>query len=423
MNINKNNFFWYIFTLTTCFVIIYFLFFSGKIYQYKFVHNKLSGNVILKSFKDYKQLQEGFDLYKKLYSEEIIKLSEIEDHAKQIFSNIIRFAQTNKNYKYEYKNFKKLNEEEFKHLEKIINNVSLEGAYFLTPEHIDKVTINLFLSKKNQKTIFLDYYKYVIDNEVDKYFQNVKSVKTIYTESTYAAHVSEINMIRDLHYSFLSYVKNIIYENEKNINININTEEYFSNNDIDELLNYLECPYYYLGTVKVSCPTLTDEIVKKLSNFYLKLNSINIFDIAISENDTKLDNLVREVRKKLNNKSKRYVKKNSLFEELISRWIVLENYNLEKFFQIIQRGFSEKYIEKIQQASLLRDSFNLLDSNFDYRFINSKNYNLDEIKKTIFSNIDEVEFRRNYLELIPYLSFALIFSLISHIVYRSFSDK
>ena len=46
MNINK-KIFWYILTLTTSFVIIYFLFFSGKIYQYKFVHNKLSGNIIL----------------------------------------------------------------------------------------------------------------------------------------------------------------------------------------------------------------------------------------------------------------------------------------------------------------------------------------------------------------------------------------
>ena len=47
----------------------------------------------------------------------------------------------------------------------------------------------------------------------------------------------------------------------------------------------------------------------------------------------------------------------------------------------------------------------------------------DGAKKKIFSNLNEVEFKRNYLELIPYLSFALIFSLISHIVYRSFSDK
>ena len=39
------------------------------------------------------------------------------------------------------------------------------------PEHIDKVTINLFLSKKNHKVIFLDYYKYIINTEVDKYFR------------------------------------------------------------------------------------------------------------------------------------------------------------------------------------------------------------------------------------------------------------
>ena len=115
--------------------------------------------------------------------------------------------------------------------------------------------------------------------------------------------------------------------------------------------------------------------------------------------------------------------KNSLFEELITRWIVYENYNFKNYYKIIQNGFSKVFIEKIMHASQLRGKFNLLDNNFDFKFINSKNYNLDNIKKKIFSNLNEVEFKRNYLELIPYLSFALIFSLISHIVYRSFSDK
>ena len=422
MNINKKNFFWYILTLTTSFVIIYFLFFSGKIYQYKFVHNKLSGNIILESFKDYKQFKEGMDHYEKLYSSEILKLDEFEYHAKQIYSNIIRFAQTNKNYKYEYKNFKKLNEEEFQKLEKIINNVSLEGAYFLMPEHIDKVTINLFLSKKNHKVIFLDYYKYIINTEVDKYFQNLKSLGTeVPTELSYANHISEINMIRDLHWRFLDFVRTIIYDNNKNININ--TQEYFSKNDIDELVNYLKCPFYSVGEIKVSCPIITDEIIEKLFNIYLKLNSINVFDISVSDKDTEFDNLIKEAKKKLTFKSETYVKKNSLFEELITRWIVYENYNFKNYYKIIQHGFSKVFIEKIMHASQLRGKFNLLDNNFDFKFINSKNYNLDNIKKKIFSNLNEVEFKRNYLELIPYLSFALIFSLISHIVYRSFSDK
>ena len=46
-------------------------------------------------------------------------------------------------------------------------------------------------------------------------------------------------MIRDLHWRFLDFVRTIIYDNNKNININ--TQEYFSKNDIDELVNYLKC--------------------------------------------------------------------------------------------------------------------------------------------------------------------------------------
>lgn len=428
MNINKKNFFWYVLTSTAFLVIIYFLFFSGKIYQYKFVHNKITGNEIIKSFNDYKILKEGMDLYRKLYSKEIIKLDHFDYHAKRIFSNIIRFTQTNKNYKYEYKNFKELSPKEFKTLEKIINNVSLEGAYFLNPEHIDKVTVNLFLSKKNHKVIFLDYYKYIINNEVDKYFQNLASIQeNIGIETNYVNHVSEINMIREFHYDFLFYVRSIIYGEKTNTNANkfysFNKNEELFYLDIDEILNYLECPYYHLGTKKVSCSTLTDEIVKKITNFYLNLNSINVLDIRTFDNDTKFDNFVMEAKERLNFDSKSFIKKNSLFEELFTRWIIRENYNLEPFFFMIQKGFSEDYIKKIKHASLLRDRFNLLDNNFDYAFINSKNYDLDQIKEDIFSNLDEVEFNRNYLELLPYLSFALIFSIVSHIVYRSFSDK
>ena len=181
-------------------------------------------------------------------------------------------------------------------------------------------------------------------------------------------------------------------------------------------------PFYSVGEIKVSCPIITEEIIKKLFNIYLKLNSINVFDISVSDKDTEFDNLIKEA-KKLTFKSETYVKKNSLFEELITRWIVYENYNFKNYYKIIQHGFSKVFIEKIMHASQLRGKFNLLDNNFDFKFINSKNYNLDNIKKKIFSNLNEVEFKRNYLELIPYLSFALIFSLISHIVYRSFSDK
>ena len=100
-----------------------------------------------------------------------------------------------------------------------------------------------------------------------------------------------------------------------------------------------------------------------------------------------------------------------------------ENYNFKNYYKIIQNGFSKVFIEKIMHASQLRGKFNLLDKDYDYRFLNKKNYDLGLIKEKIFLNLNEVNFKRNYIEIIPYLSFALIFSLVSHIVYRSFSDK
>ena len=131
---------------------------------------------------------------------------------------------------------------------------------------------------------------------MDKYFQNLKSLNIeIPRELSYANHISEINMIRDLHWRFLDFIKTIIYDDKKNININ--TEEYFSKNDLDELLNYLKCPFYSVGEIKVSCPIITDEIIEKLFNIYLKLNFINVFDISVSDNDTEFDNLIIEAKK------------------------------------------------------------------------------------------------------------------------------
>ena len=157
MQIFKNNFFWYVFGLTTFIVSIYFFIFSDRLNHHKFVHDKLSGDILLKTYYDYENLEKIIDLHEVFTTHEIFKKEEFQYHVDNIFAKIVRFTQTNKNYKYDYRDYKKLNKKEFKELEKILNNISLEGAYFLSPKHLDKVTVNLFTSKSIQKEKFFDY--------------------------------------------------------------------------------------------------------------------------------------------------------------------------------------------------------------------------------------------------------------------------
>lgn len=417
MNINKKNFFWYIFPITIFFAMVYFFIFSEKIYYYKYVQEKINGGTILKSFKDYDNLKTKLDLFKKIYPGNIIKLNVYDDFAKGVFANIIRFTQTNKNYKYQYRDFKKLNINDFKNLEKVINNISLEGAYYLSPEHIDKVTINLFVSDEKQKKIFLDYYKYIIDQEVDKFFRYSKATNGVSFEISLQNYLSELNLVRGLHYDFLNFTMKLIYNEDAKKNESI--KKMISEHNIVKIKESFKCSFYQLGEAKYDCATLTDEEINSLSEFYLKLDLINISDLRLSNNGTKLDILNYE------NKDKSYQVsensndiKNSLFEELIFKWIESKNYNYSKFYlTFIEKGFSKKYIKQIRDISSLNNLFNETSS---YLFVNKDNYNLDKIKESIFLNLKEVEFKTNYNGIISYLVFAFIFSLVAHIVYRSF---
>ena len=246
MQIVKNNFFWYLFCFTTIIVSIYFFTFSDRINHHKFVQDKLSGDILLETYYDYKNLKKNIDLFEKFFPSDILKKNEFQHHVDNIFSKVVRFTQTNKNYKYEYKDYKKLNKKEFKELEKILNNISLEGAYFLSPKHLDKVTVNLFTSKSTQKEKFLNYYKFIIDREVEKYVGTEKSMKIFGIEQNYTNLIAEINLIRELNYEFLYYIYDEIRWSpsiKKVPFLNFNIPE------IEIILDYLQCSFYESGSI------------------------------------------------------------------------------------------------------------------------------------------------------------------------------
>ena len=108
MQIFKNNFFWYVFSLTTFIVSIYFFTFSGRLNHHKFVQDRLSGDILLKTYYDYENLKQSLDLYENFFKGNLLDKDRYQNNIDNIFAKIVRFTQTNKNYKYEYRDYKKL---------------------------------------------------------------------------------------------------------------------------------------------------------------------------------------------------------------------------------------------------------------------------------------------------------------------------
>tara|TARA_B110000483_G_scaffold243258_1_gene332133 strand:- start:5390 stop:6628 length:1239 start_codon:yes stop_codon:yes gene_type:complete len=411
MQIFKNNFFWYVFSLTTFIVSIYFFTFSGRLNHHKFVQDRLSGDILLKTYYDYENLKQSLDLYENFFKGNLLDKDRYQNNIDNIFAKIVRFTQTNKNYKYEYRDYKKLNKKEFKELEKILNNISLEGAYYLLPKHLDKVTINLFTSKSTQKEKFLNYYRFIIDREIEKHTKYVATLGNNFLEDqAYQDLISEVNLIRDLNYGFLLYIYDkitlapLVTKPLSSLNFNVREIEY--------LLEYLQCSFYDIST-KFSnfCKIIDEQAIEKIISIYEELASIKIHKLENVQRGPSL--IVKGIT----------IQSRSLFDKLIVEWTIKDGYNNKSYYKILSKAFSVDYLRKVQQASELTQKYGILNNNFNYRFLNSKNYNLEKLKEEIFSNLKEVETKKNYFELLSFIIFALIFSFTANIIYRSFLDK
>lgn len=404
MQINKNNFFIYSLLFTIVIVTIYFYFFSNRNIHTKFIYERVPANSIFESFRDHENIKKINDFYKKEFNRNYFAIDRYQEFADNLSAKIIRFLENNKNYKYEYKKIKKLSRKEFKKLEKILNNVSLEGAYFLQPEHIDKVTINLFLSKKEDEEIFLKYFKYIVEKETLNSFETKKELKYLIQEPNI---FTKANLFRDFHYQFLNSLNmkrknnNIIFDQaltsipEETIN---KVKDAFSSFDnIDYIIHELECPFTRLND-KYDCKIISKNTAESLSAFYKKLKKIKLID---QKNSTKQQAL----------------------NYLVNRWIFNEiNIPRDIALDFLNYAFSKDYLIKLHSISKFQTVKNELNENYDFYSFDIINYDSGKIINR-FSDIKKVETKSNHLELLSYLVFALMFSFVSHIIYRSFSKN
>ena len=355
MRLNKNSFFWYIFLITSIIVITYFFIFSGRINHHKFVFNQLKGDVIIKSFKDYDALKSNIDFYQRLYGSSFVRFNEFHDHAIGLFAKIVRFSQTNKNYKYKYRDYKKLNNKDFQELEKILNNVSLEGAYFLAPQHLDKVTINLFTSDLEQKKIFLEYLKFIISLETKKYFKNLVSIKwKSADENEYVNTISKMNLVRDLNYKFIIFLDNEIFNNDQIDNELIN--KIYTEVDIKMLLDVLKCQFLKIDYSLLNCAIIEDEHIDQIVYLYNSLNSLQ------TKNFSKELKLIGNYQSYVDGSHKNldFISSHDsyLLEYLHERWFFFSGYNQIISYVSIENFLSKNKLDELKNLSLIVDANN-----------------------------------------------------------------
>ena len=88
--------------------------------------------------------------------------------SESIFSNVVRFLQNNKNYRYLYNKKNNHSKKQKKQLDKITKNISIEGAYFLNPAFIDKVKLSFYSNTDEMNKEMLNYFDFIIASELNK---------------------------------------------------------------------------------------------------------------------------------------------------------------------------------------------------------------------------------------------------------------
>ena len=223
--------------------------------------DRVQGKQLLEAYKNYSQIKDSIKVSKNINQRsEVIDWEKLENISNIIMARIIRFTKTNQNYIYEFKDVKNLNHKELKKLSKIISNVHLEGAYFLNPQLIDKVSINLHVEKLHEKEMFLKYLEFVIDQEINKFLASGEHFKGATSQGSfeYREAISKIN-------NFLEYL--IYYSN---ISSDINNDIKDINNDIKDFYKKLDCIIY---RSKNFCNfTINDKEI--IMNFAERLNSL-----------------------------------------------------------------------------------------------------------------------------------------------------
>lgn len=341
-------------------------------------------------------------------SEDNLKIDLIKrNDTKVLFSKVLRAIQSNKIYRYNYKIEFDLKDDEFHYLSKILDNIELEGAYFLNPDQLSDSIINLYANDLDRAyKVFFDFYKYitreVLINEYLNDNNRILVYKKIILETLFNkySNVNQLNLfitlLKAFNYNEVRVLKN---KNEKLNEIYDNytgeliflLEKIFRNYLKDQTSQNYKI---YIDTIK------KEKIIETLNQL------INISEGIDFKNyyNSKSEIIINERRLKYLKQIKEYIDYFTSNEFQYFNYI--KSYKLDEYF-IYYDSNSKKIIEEfrnnIPDENLLEKIINIIDENKELKRL--YNNSINEKDSIIFKNIlkdteiyDEINFDNKIIE-------------------------
>lgn len=309
--------------LSIFFIIIsvFFLIKNEKMYHQKIILNNIDDLEGSKIFQ--LKNNQGLILDISLNNLNTNIFSEME--IKILFSQILRSLQSNKIYRYEFKNYKNYSDKEFKYLQKILNNIELEGAYFLNPEQLADAIINLYANDlKRANKVFNEFYSFCVSKIIQKRlkeFNRIADYKNVLFNSFFNKYSLTLeqgmNNYRNIIVSFIENEKNFNKKNQK-IPLIISSDNILNQfREIEKIITeYLSSPNMskyqeiFLNIKKLEANQEflkikkdTEEIISKINidekNSYVKrrinfINSIEEFKSLLFTKETDFFHVLKE---------------------------------------------------------------------------------------------------------------------------------
>lgn len=331
----------------------------------------VSNNLILEfkeqAFKD----REGSS-----YKIKIFDKAHLEKEALIIYSPIVRFLQNNKSYRELYIKEKNLSKNQKKKLNKIVNNISVEGAYFLNPKFIDKVKMKFYSnSNKDENNILLfNYIDFIISKELEDL--DTKGLTFKYS-----------NYLKDLNKS-LSEDKSKIY------------------NHLERMILYKT----FLNSIKLS-PVYTNKFILKE---WGKFSMVEIEDTVDLINKIIEGNYTTAELSKLEVDLPRFLETPAISQDLISYSYFMKD-GVSPDFN------TSNFINNLTLSKTFRNFENFFRKNEFH--INTETLNIKLFEKMIRKNFVKVEMKLNYQEYFSNLLFSFVMALVSYLIILNFLKK
>ncbi len=290
---------------------------------------------------------------------------------KILFSKLLRSIQSNKIYRYNYKIAYDLNDDEFQYLSKILDNIELEGAYFLNPDQLSDTIINLYANDLDRAyKVFFNFYKYISREVLINQYLNEDNKIFNYKEVIFQKFFdkySDINLLS----SFITLLNAFNYNEERVFNNkNDKLNEIYDNNTgklvflLEKIFrNYLKDQTsqnykIYIDTIKQE---KISEIFNRLINISEGIDFKNYYTnkTEISINERRL-NYLKQIKGYIDYYTSNefqyfnYLKTNKLDEYFI-------------YYDSNSKKIIKNLVDKIPDEKLQKKLINIIDENIELK--------------------------------------------------------